>query len=507
MFLGILFLLPIGVFAKGTMFIANGEVLNQCTGNNCAYPYAGTTNIRFILDPMSFNADSQYTFKLNFSAGTSMASPTLTDCGLNINGAYVSPSSRNSGRVNYECSSDYSNCTSTYASTIVWTAISTLSNVPVFIQCDMTPSATRYNQTNFAIAVTDSNGSVINAINDNTDRMIEVNNYNANENNKNRDANSDKIGGKIDNNTNVIGGKLDTHANTISGKLQQIIDNLTNLGSNIISGISSTIQSVGNGIKEKIEDLIGLNEVCQLYYSTSSTEVLQGDSNYQNGLLQSDGSISSSSSAYAISPYLPIVAPDELHFYNNMSSGSTLYACFYASNKALTDCRVINPGSDTTFTFNANSGRRFVRYTFRTTNNQVSSVRGQCHSSGIKGIFEGLFNPSTNNANTGFQDFINDFSNSEDYGGLQRVITSPLNMVNNMNSACSPINFTFPHTNNSFQLPCIQTYLSGFINPAFITLIKLVVNGFICYRCVSQLLLFFHDLKDPHNDEIEVLDL
>ena len=82
-------LFPIKTFALETLFIGNGTVLQRCTSNVCQYQMSGTTNYRAVLNTTSFNLDETYTFNLNFNATTAIASPTLTDCGLNINGAYV----------------------------------------------------------------------------------------------------------------------------------------------------------------------------------------------------------------------------------------------------------------------------------------------------------------------------------------------------------------------------------------------------------------------------------
>lgn len=519
-----LFFIGSVVNAKGTMFIGNGTILNQCTGSTCAYPYSGTTNLRFILDNTSFNADSKYTFKLNFSASTTQASPTLTDCGLNINGAYVSAESRNSGRTSYECSSGYGRCDSNYVSTIVWTAPSSMSSVPVFIQCDMTPQAATYTQTNFSIGITDSNGSVINAIDENTDRIINTNNYNANQNNANRDSNSAMIGGKIDNNTDVIGGKIDSNANTIVGKLQQLIDNLTSMGSNIISGISSTIESVGSAITGKIQDLIGLNQVCEMYYSTSSSEVLHGDPHFELGALQEDGTLNSSTS-YGTSPFLPITNNDTIYYYNNISSNTTIYTCFYDSNKNLVNCRTINKNSDTEISFGSTSSRRFMRYTFRVTAGSLSNVRGQCQRSGIAGLFQSF----TNFVRRIFDNTIGNIW--EIFNGIDQVeetpisdlLLMPLNLLNKLHSSLSGTNtrsvskgvhdnnyqcysytipFDFTGGSNTLTLPCIN--LENYLGSGIWTTIDLILVGLMIYN-VGMMVVSFFESWSSLNDTFDSL--
>lgn len=548
-----LFFIGSVVNAKSTMFIGNGTVLNQCTGSTCSYPYGGTTNIRFIGDSTNFEVDHKYTFKLNFSAQTSLASPTLTDCGLNINGAYVSAESRNSGRVNFECNSGYTRCDSNYVSIIIYTMPSTLTSVPYFIQCDMTPSATTYPYTNFTMSISDSNGSVIQALDNNTDRMIEINNYNANQNNKNRDTN-----------TNKITDKIQDFMDSVGTGISNIISNLTTLGSNIVSGIgsaintavstissglSSIVNAVGdivtpiiNGIGNLLSpittklgeifdnivsgfnNLIGLNQVCEMYYSTSASEVLHGDSHFDLGALKDDGTLNSSTS-FATSPFLPITNNDTIYYYNNVTSNTTLYTCFYDSNKNLVNCSTLNQNSDTQISFGANSGRRFMRYTFRLSSGSLSNVRGQCQRSGIAGLFQSF----TNFVRRIFDNTIGNIW--EIFNGIDQVeetpisdlLLMPLNLLNKLHSSLSGTNtrsvskgvhdnnyqcysytipFDFTGGSNTLTLPCIN--LENYLGSGIWTTIDLILVGLMIYN-VGMMVVSFFESWSSLNDTFDSL--
>lgn len=108
---------------------------------------------------------------------------------------------------------------------------------------------------------------------------------------------------------------------------------------------------------------------------------------------------------------------------------------------------------------------------------------------------------STNKAT----DFFNNFD-SGDSGTLTDIISLPLDFLDKLNNTCSPIVLPVPYMGD-FTLPCLQTYLSTFLPESFLNLIKLIVNGFLTYKIVISLVDFINSLKDPNNDDLEVMDL
>lgn len=108
---------------------------------------------------------------------------------------------------------------------------------------------------------------------------------------------------------------------------------------------------------------------------------------------------------------------------------------------------------------------------------------------------------STNKAT----DFFNNFD-SGDTGTLTDIISLPLDFLDKLNNSCSPIVLPVPYMGD-ITLPCLQTYLSTFLPESFLNLIKLIVNGFLTYKIVISLVDFINSLKDPNNDDLEVMDL
>lgn len=102
--------------------------------------------------------------------------------------------------------------------------------------------------------------------------------------------------------------------------------------------------------------------------------------------------------------------------------------------------------------------------------------------------------------------FFNQFSSGDDKG-LQDIINLPLQYVSNLSSACKPINLPLGQLGQT-TLPCMST--SVYNQPkvkSIIDTISVVINGLIMYKCISSLLLFIHDLRDPDKDNLEVMDL
>ena len=119
-------------------------------------------------------------------------------------------------------------------------------------------------------------------------------------------------------------------------------------------------------------------------------------------------------------------------------------------------------------------------------------------------------NNSINNSNTdGGQTQANDFFNNFDggqTGSLMDIVHLPLDFLDSLNNSCSPITLTLPFINQTFQLPCLRSTLTSAFG-GVVSIIVLVINAVICYRLIKGFIDIIHNLKDPNNDEIEVMDL
>lgn len=119
-------------------------------------------------------------------------------------------------------------------------------------------------------------------------------------------------------------------------------------------------------------------------------------------------------------------------------------------------------------------------------------------------------NDSINNSNTeGGQTQANDFFNNFDSGqtgSLMDLVSLPLDFLDSLNNTCSPISITLPFFNQTFQLPCLRSTLTSSFG-GVVSIIVLVINALLCYRLIKGFIDIIHNLKDPNNDEIEVMDL
>ena len=115
-------------------------------------------------------------------------------------------------------------------------------------------------------------------------------------------------------------------------------------------------------------------------------------------------------------------------------------------------------------------------------------------------------NDNVDSSQNQLTDFFNQFSGGDDKG-LQDIINLPLQYVSNLSSACKPIKLPLGQLGET-TLPCLST--SVYNQPkvkSIIDVISVVINGLIMYKCLSSLLLFIHDLRDPNKDNLEVMDL
>lgn len=115
-------------------------------------------------------------------------------------------------------------------------------------------------------------------------------------------------------------------------------------------------------------------------------------------------------------------------------------------------------------------------------------------------------NSDTTGANSDANSFFNNFD-SGDTGSLMNLVKLPLKFLNNLTKSCAPIELNTGYM-GKITLPCLSSYLynvSGFA-PIF-NIVSLVINGAIAYGCIKSIIECVHKLKNPDNDEIEVLDL
>lgn len=95
-------------------------------------------------------------------------------------------------------------------------------------------------------------------------------------------------------------------------------------------------------------------------------------------------------------------------------------------------------------------------------------------------------------------------------GSLMDLISLPIDFIDSLNNSCQPIQL--PHLQMysfDFQLtiPCMSTFVYNQFSTTIINTLKLIINGFLVYYMLKWFIGFIHDLKDPNNDDLEVMDL
>lgn len=118
-----------------------------------------------------------------------------------------------------------------------------------------------------------------------------------------------------------------------------------------------------------------------------------------------------------------------------------------------------------------------------------------------------LNDDNTIDASTDMSDFYESFKLHYNDNGLTNFVTAPLRLLNAFTTnACQPLSFPLPFVNDTVTLPCVKAIISSRF-PAFYTLWQMLLTGVICYRVSINIFSKIHQLTNPFNDRIEVLQL
>lgn len=117
-----------------------------------------------------------------------------------------------------------------------------------------------------------------------------------------------------------------------------------------------------------------------------------------------------------------------------------------------------------------------------------------------------LNNSDTSGAQSDADSFFNGFDEG-DTGSLMNLVKLPLKFLNSLNNSCKPIELD-TGVIGKYRLECLSTTLynqSGF--SGLFNIIKLILNGVVMYGCIRKIISVVQKLKNPDDDEIEVMDL
>lgn len=124
----------------------------------------------------------------------------------------------------------------------------------------------------------------------------------------------------------------------------------------------------------------------------------------------------------------------------------------------------------------------------------------------IKSTNDTLNNADTSGAQSDADSFFNGFDEG-DTGSLMNLVKLPLKFLNSLNNSCQAIELNTGFI-GKYRLECLSTTLynqSGF--SGLFNIIKLILNGVVMYGCIRKIISVVQKLKNPDDDEIEVMDL
>lgn len=100
---------------------------------------------------------------------------------------------------------------------------------------------------------------------------------------------------------------------------------------------------------------------------------------------------------------------------------------------------------------------------------------------------------------------VNNSAFNQDHG-ITAIVQAPINFLQSLNNkTCSSITLPIPHLGDA-TIPCMSTiYSTKFSN--LYNILKVIINGVICYRLALSVVMIIRGAKDPNEDKIEVMDL
>lgn len=114
----------------------------------------------------------------------------------------------------------------------------------------------------------------------------------------------------------------------------------------------------------------------------------------------------------------------------------------------------------------------------------------------------------SHNIENGYNTSIEFFSNfnDNDNNGISSIVSAPLVAIRSMlSNQCTPVSISV--YNKQIQLPCGSTFWGRQDVATFKVTYNTIIGGFLCYCILRNLFILIHNMKDPDNDKVEVMDL
>lgn len=137
------------------------------------------------------------------------------------------------------------------------------------------------------------------------------------------------------------------------------------------------------------------------------------------------------------------------------------------------------------------------------TNQQTIIQQQQQQNQKLDDINDSITNDNIDG--NGSSEFFSGFDSGNN-GSIFSIINLPLQFIEKLNDTCTPIQLPrIPYINIDLTLPCVSTYYK--MIPGLHEILLIVVGGFLSFLILKKFIETIQQLKDPNNDEIEVLDL
>lgn len=149
---------------------------------------------------------------------------------------------------------------------------------------------------------------------------------------------------------------------------------------------------------------------------------------------------------------------------------------------------------------------RFSNFIYATIDRNAQMIEQQQETNNKLDNIDSSINSSNTSGGESAADDLKNNSAFQDNTGLTSIVTAPLSMINSLTSSCTPIRLPIPYLDTTIEVPCIGDLLSSKMGE-LIQLVKVVINGYICYLIGLDMFKIVKHAKDPNDDRIEVLDL
>lgn len=287
-----------------------------------------------------------------------------------------------------------------------------------------------------------------------------------------------------------------------SGTTNAINNQITNDNQNtqnIINNQNQNKQDIINNQNQNTEKEIESQKAC-IDYDISSAS-------FKNKyILNIDGSLVDTTNS-SVTDFISLTSNDTLTLIQPPNQYSNFLAFYNVNKSFISSSRTLGMTAGQIISIPQNTA--YVRFTINNLQNlpqfKICRNGNQAIVNSQNQINNTLNNDNVDDANTEAGSFFDDFqSNSH---GLSGVITSPLRLINSLTTAsCSPLEFQLPFIHNQVSLPCMRGIYETHFG-VFFSLYQLITTGLISYLVMINLYSKIHNLQNPHNDRIEVLNL